>query len=276
MSLTFHELRPFGFEVDLDLSNPISDETRLQLQALYDRGHLLVFRHQSLTMTQQDQISGWFGPVLTDESSYISTDESLGSLGRAELAFHSDLACTPDPYLGLSLLAVDVVDGETSTLFADAVGAAAALPPALRERVELLNAVHLWPMSLSERQRSSDAPANWPGSVHPVIMRHPRTGAALLYVSRHQTDRIESLAAEESEALIQELYGYLYDPSNIYEHRWYAGDFLIWDNLALQHARSSLVSTGTRTLQRSAMATKSYKELQPPELVAVYKIPVDS
>ena len=52
------------------------------------------------------------------------------------------------------------------------------------------------------------------------------------------------------EALLAEFRAVLYDPNNIYEHRWRNGDFLVWSNHAYHHARGGLVPGKTRTLQR--------------------------
>ena len=109
---------------------------------------------QSLTCEEQAGISSWFDPVLPDTkaAAYVSTDPDVGGLGDDELPFHSDLSCSPHPLLGLSLHAVDVEDGATSTIFVDAMRAAAALPNELRDRLKDLHGLNLWPRSLSRRQ----------------------------------------------------------------------------------------------------------------------------
>jgi len=94
-------------------------------------------------------------------------------------------------------------------------------------------------------------------------MPHPVTGEAILYVSEMQTARIGSLPPELSEALLQELFGYLYAPAKVYEHRWRNGDVVIWDNLALQHSRPDLTGCVPRRLQRVAVADKSFFDLCP-------------
>jgi taurine dioxygenase len=38
--------------------------------------------------------------------------------------------------------------------------------------------------------------------------------------------------------------------SAVLEHRWRKGDLIIWDNIALQHARGNLEGVGRRVLQR--------------------------
>src|SRR5262249_9087606 len=141
------------------------------------------------------------GPVLRDETAigYVSNMHAEGYLGNSELYYHSDLACTPEPFLALSLHALDVRDDATSTRFANAAQAYAKLPSRLRERVEGLQAVHVWPLQLAERQRSGNVPPDHPRAVHPVVMEDPRTHARCLFVNQNQTDAIVGLDPRESE-----------------------------------------------------------------------------
>ncbi len=47
--------------------------------------------------------------------------------------------------------------------------------------------------------------------------------------------RIEGLAPEESDALIDELTGRMIQPGAEYRHRWQKGDIVIWDNRCSYH-----------------------------------------
>jgi len=272
-SFDWQPLSPFGARIDLDVSKDLPALTIAELRNLFDRRHLLFFPQQKLSYEEQRRVSGWFGPVVSDSTpSYISTDPDVGRLGNSELPFHSDLTCTPHPFLGLSLHAVDVTPDTTSTLFIDAVRAAAAIPRHLREQIQDLHGMHLWPASLTERQRASDAPNDWPGAVHPVLMPHPRTGEILLCMNANHTDRIVELKPDESDRLIENLFGYLYDDGNKYEHCWKNGDLLVWDNLALQHARPPVPNGIARTLQRVTLGTHTFMELIPQQVLAAYDV----
>lgn len=264
-------LRPFGATVDLDLRDDVDEGTIARLRALFDERHLLLFRGQSLSSDDQRRVAGWFGPVAPDKpASRYTTDPEMGDLGSGELAFHSDLSCTPEPLIGLSLHAIEVDDAASPTMFVDAMAAAERLPESLRNRLDGLHVMNLWPMHLAERQRRETAPDGWPGTAHPVLKPHPRTGRPILYLNASHSDRIVELAAGESESLIQELFARLYDPANRYEHHWRHGDFIVWDNLALQHARPQVPPGVVRTLQRVEIGSKAYEDLMPPELHAAY------
>jgi taurine dioxygenase len=80
---------------------------------------------------------------------------------------------------------------------------------------------------------------------------HPRTGRKTLYVSQQVTQEIVGLSPEENEELLEQLFAHLYAPDNVYAHEWRTGDLVVWDNQALQHARSTVALDGpTRTLRK--------------------------
>jgi taurine dioxygenase len=66
-----------------------------------------------------------------------------------------------------------------------------------------------------------------------------------------------------SEDLMRQFASYLFAPDNIYQHVWANGDLVVWDNLALQHARPNLAPVTKRVLQRATVATKTFFELFP-------------
>ena len=267
-------LQPFGARIELDCAATISDRQIAVLRSLYDTHHLLLFPNQKLSGEEQVRISGWFGPIAPDKGAtyYSTTDPDLGGMGEAEIAFHSDLSCATEPLLGISLHAIDVAEGASPTVFIDAMAAAADLPDSLRRRLEGLHVMNLWPLKLAERQRNETSPEGWPGAVHPLLKPHPRTGATILYLNASHSDRIIELAPDESENLIQELFGHLYRDAHRYEHHWTNGDFIVWDNLALQHRRPESPHGIPRTLQRVEIGSSSYAEQMPAQVLEAYGI----
>ena len=71
---------------------------------------------------------------------------------------------------------------------------------------------------------------------------------------------VESLDDTEGAALLEDLFAHLYSPPLVYVHEWRAGDLVIWDNRALQHARDALGREATRTLRRVAVGGSSVFE----------------
>ena len=92
------------------------------------------------------------------------------------------------------------------------------------------------------RGRLRGEPWQRPHAVHPVLIGGGGAQLTcrvtmLLFARTLGTDRIMDLAPEESETLLQELFDHLYSGPHTYAHPWTNGDFLVWDNLALQHGR---------------------------------------
>ena len=99
------------------------------------------------------------------------------------------------------------------------------------------------PLHQSHRDLPFETPPFLPQKRQPVIIDHPVTGEPVLFVTELQTARIEGLVQAESDALLDRLFTALYDPAKVYEHVWRPGDFLLWDNLALQHGRADQAAT---------------------------------
>lgn len=99
-------------------------------------------------------------------------------------------------------------------------------------------------------------------SWHPARMAHPRTGRPLLFVSENNVREIEGLDREGSAPLLARVFAALYAPEWRYDHVWQPGDFLVWDNRSLQHARPEVAdpADGPRVMQRVALGTASFGE----------------
>ncbi|HEV8642126.1 MAG TPA: TauD/TfdA family dioxygenase [Methylomirabilota bacterium] len=75
----------------------------------------------------------------------------------------------------------------------------------------------------------------WKPVFHPIIRTHPETGRKALYFDPGKILKIEGVEEQESDALIEELTGYMIQPGAEYRHRWRKGDIVIWDNRCSYH-----------------------------------------
>lgn len=128
----------------------------------------------------------------------------------------------------------------------------ANLPERLKRRIAGLTARHGHDYSINRgdvRAKGSTG-AEGPRWVHPVVRNHPQTGEPLLFVSRLITEEIIGLPPAEGDELLEELLTYIEDPKVIYRHKWRVGDYIAWDNLALQHARTNFDPAEKRVLRR--------------------------
>src|SRR5438309_10777905 len=151
--IVWHDLDPFGAEVDLDLGREISDEQERALGEVFFREKLLVFRGQDVDRDRQIRLMALVGPVIGAEpdTTRISNQSALDGLGALELSFHSDLSFSPEPYHAISLAAHQLEDGRSSTRFANTVKAYLALPQELRARLAGLQALNVFSRNVSGR-----------------------------------------------------------------------------------------------------------------------------
>ena len=236
--------------------------------ALFENGFLL-FRDQELSPEQQIAAGRIFGTISTQGENYKNTDgvryvsnvaaDGVNPVG--ELTFHVDHSFYPSPLRAIMLYAIDVpppgAGGET--MLANARLAYKLLPGELRARIEGTKALHVYDFAYSrdkvgDRIRDVDCGPLAPRAIHPVVMEHPVTGEKILYISRRHVDRIFGYPEAESEALIDELLPYIYRSNIIYTHAWLPGDLLVFDNLALQHARTNFSPQHKRHMRRVQVA----------------------
>jgi taurine dioxygenase len=255
---------PFGWEADIDLTAPLGDGQRTALAEVYRRDGLILFRGQSLSRAQQQAACDIFGPALrTELDNYVvSNVERGGFLGKAELLFHNDIPYVPAPFLGGSLHALEVAEGAAPTRFASAFRGWERLPETLKERIAQSHVLQVRGHMLGRRTTLADLEPGDMATVHPVVGRQEGSGRPYLFVNLDMSACITKLAPAESDALLEELFAHLYAPDAIYEHHWQKGDLVIWDNLAVQHARSA-TGKAARTLQRVTIAHYGYWEQVP-------------
>lgn len=254
-------LGAFGLHVERDLSKPLSAEEGAELRALIDDQYLLLFRGQRLSMEEQAAVLAHLGPIPDGNMgrSYVKPTE--GQLGAQELAFHSDISFVPHPIEFLSLHATDVEDDVHTTSFVDLADAWRRLPDGLREQVsgKGLTSVDFW----APKPIGYDIPDHTVRCTRPTPFPHPRTGRPLLYASVGVLARVEEVARDESDRLREALFAHVADPGHVWTHVWRTGDLLIWDNVALAHARPPLRVDARRTLQRVAVTHKTMFEQMP-------------
>jgi len=269
--LNWRPLDPFGATIEADLSRPLGEAEQQELRDLLWDRQVLIFKNQKLSHERQAEIIDIFEPVprTWEGMHFVSTEAEKGGLGRGELTFHSDCSFLPNPRVVLSLHAIDVVDGESSTKWISARNGWDAMPPELRRRLEDGRALQVMPSEFMDRLSTKPIPAWLPHHWHDALIAHPHTGERLPYIMEMQTARIEGLAPQDGKRVIEQALGYLYRPDAVLEHVWENGDFVIWDNIATQHARGSLAGKGRRTLQKvqaGGEALESWPDFHHPNL----------
>jgi taurine dioxygenase len=262
--ISHNRIEPFGVEATVGFARGLTEQDKDELRRLYVLDGLLLIRGLELSMEDQLEFCSIFGPVLRSahDRYLVSNVAKDGLLGDLELLFHHDIPYVPAPFLAGALHALDVSEGVSGTKYASGMRAYERLPQKLRDRIDGLNALFIRPRDESRRNKLVDSLPGDNCAVHAVVQRQKGTGRPYIFVNGQSTASLIGLPESESDALIEELLCYLYAEDNICEHKWKNGDLIIWDNLALQHARGKITS-GVRTLQRVTVGRFGYEEQYP-------------
>jgi alpha-ketoglutarate-dependent taurine dioxygenase len=156
----------------------------------------------------------------------------------------------------VSLYATELEPPVAPTNFVSATKACWTLPDDLRARIEHKEVI----LSAGQIRRRGDVSdvlisevERPPWTRKPVVLPHPRTGAPILYLCEQNTREIVGMSPEESEDLLEALFTHLYSDAHRWDHEWRLHDLVVWDNLAIQHARPNVPAGGpARTFRKVA------------------------
>jgi len=255
----------FGVEVAMDLARRRDGTAEDELRALMTAHGLLVFRNQSLSTDAHREAVACFGRIAcgadgSPKEMYVS-NRRRSDAPDGELIFHYDYAYDRNPTEFIGLYGQEIEDGATPTLFASSAAVLDTLPTDLKKQIEGRVGLHACfldrgaPDEIRGAVDDDAIPRGQPGwdakdwkCSHPLVWSN-KAGVPSLFACVQHTVRILGLAVAESDALLEALFGYLYAPANVYEHRWREGDLVIWDNRTVQHCRPT-PTAAARTLRR--------------------------
>src|SRR5258706_3315284 len=97
----------------------------------------------------------------------------------------------------------------------------------------------------------TDDPRTSRGAVQPLVCTHPDTGRRMLYLGRRRNAYLVGLDIKDSEALLDELWGFVDRPEFAWEHVWRVGDVVLWDNRCTMHRRDAFDPNSRRVMHRT-------------------------
>ena len=255
-------LEPFGVEIDFDLSRPFDAREAKAFRDLFFRENWLLFRNQQLTMDEQIRLIELLGTVIPGfGAGYLYPEDKV--IGSIPLDYHSDMSATPMPLDVLSLLAIDLDEtAGTWTGFVSGKRALNQMPDALRKQVADLEVTFLQTPA-DKSQLTDEIPDDRYRLVRPAVINHRITGEPLLYTIESATALVPDMSRAESREMLDRIFSYIYAPTNELRHVWKQGDFLIWDNIFLQHCRPPLDERYRRRMQRVGAGRKTLREQIP-------------
>lgn len=267
MTLDLRPLSPvLGAEIrGIDLRSELAPDVVAVILGAWREHAVLLFRDQHLSVDDQIRFTRHFGEVAGSGAegsvrkdpvlmlgNYDIPGQEVSKYALGEMQYHQDGVYAEEPTKATFLFALEVPERGGNTCFSSTGYVYEHLPEELRARVDLLDARFNY---YTNMKRGVDEVREFvrPEMVHPIVIAHPETGRPAMLCNRLMTDSIVGLPADESAALLEELYGYLEDPGAVYEHVWRAGDLVVWDNLATAHARTWYDPTHRRMMQRTTV-----------------------
>ncbi len=279
MAISITPLHPlFGAEIgNVDVGDPLDDASFGAIRAAFEEYSLLVFHDQTLDDTRQIAFSRRFGPLETTISAnatggthfarQTNLDVETGAVippedrrmvyQKGNMLWHTDSSFKPVPAL-CSLLSGRIVPPEGGdTDFATGRGAYAALPEAMKQRIEGLVAEHslaysrgqIGPNVLTDAQKQEVPPVR-----QALVRTNPVNGRKSVYVGAHAS-HIVGWPVEAGRALLRELTDFVTEPRFRHSHRWRQGDLVIWDNRCLLHRATPYDAVRhQRLMQRTTVA----------------------
>jgi taurine dioxygenase len=221
--------------------------------------HLLAFsRHFGALDSPPNQGAGRKSPSGYPEVYVVSNvldekGEPIGALGDGEASWHTDMSYAPRPPDASMLYSLEIPSSGGDTCFCSMKAALARMPKSLVERVKNLDIKHDGTYDSGGNLRKgltpSSDPRNSVGTPHPVIIEHPQSGDAALYLGRRRNAYVVGLELAESEALLDELWSYV--ETAVYRHRWALGDLVLWDNRTTMHRRDAFDPRARRVMHRT-------------------------
>jgi taurine dioxygenase len=242
-----------GAEISgVDLTKPVNDAVRAELNALFSKHAVLVFREQALTPSQFMQAAEIFGPLMDQQIKkfvlpdyplvgYNSTKDLPRKNGQLQVRgenYHTDHSNDIAPPKATSLMAVEIPSYGGDTQFVDVRRAYDDLSEAQKSAVKHLRSKHVHESSRSPRSFAKLSPkdmAKIPHTEQPLVIKHPLSGRPALYLNTGRMEGIEGMSADEGFALIDELYRHATHTRYEYRHQWRVGDMVIWDNRSVLH-----------------------------------------
>jgi len=272
VELAVRPLGVIGAEVcDISLAEAGRAEIDAIKRAWY-RHDVLVFRNQRLTDADLVSFSRNFGALDAPPNQgagrksapgypevYVVSNvlddkgEPIGALGDGEAAWHTDMSYVARPPDASMLYSLEIPPRGGDTSFASMKAALAKMPRALVERVRDLDIKHDGTYDSGGYVRKGLTASNDPrasvGTPHPVIIEHPQSGDAALYLGRRRNAYVMGLDLAESERLLDELWSYV--ETAVYRHRWALGDLVLWDNRTTMHRRDAFDPKSRRVMHRT-------------------------
>src|SRR5690606_13520007 len=174
----------------------------------------------------------------------------IGAHPDGEMMWHTDTPYIRNPHKATTLYGVEVPSIGGDTQFSNQYMVYDAVPDALKKKLAGKMAMNCYEFGTTVKTFEKYDRNAVPHHPHPVFRKHPETGRTAVYVCPLMTEEIIGMDEAESKAILEEIYALQRRPEFIYAHKWRVGDFVMWDNRCLLHARTDFPREQRRLLRR--------------------------
>jgi taurine dioxygenase len=258
----------------VDLAEPLGKEARDAIIAAWLEYIVLVFPGQDIDQEQQLAFARGFGETgararpadnrpegaeLHEGIMLVTNDKDsdgnyVGSLPDGEMFFHHDMCYMPEPHKATLLYGIAIPPSGGDTKFANMYRAHDQIPDALKQDLRGRTAIQIYNY---HQTKTHDVDGDLTDIHHlsqPIFVIHPETGKTALYVNRLMTARIDGIAEDESDDILEQLFSIIERPENVLRHKWSPGDLVMWDNRCSCHARTDFPAGNRRHLRRCTVS----------------------
>lgn len=254
---------------DIDLKSA-TDQEIAEIRNAYAENGVLFFRDQDLAPEEHHRFARRFGTIVVNK--FFKPVEGFPEIAEVRKektqtmniggGWHTDHSYDDEPAMGSILVARNLPPKGGDTHFANMYKAYDALSDGLKETLRSLKALHSNRHLYGEEgyYRTTDLAEQLGGmdrvgdAVHPVIIRHPESGRAALYVNPGHTIKFVGWTAKESRALLTYLYDHASQPEFTCKFRWEPGSIALWDNRCTWHFAQNDYQGEARLLHRITLS----------------------
>lgn len=272
-----------GAEISgVDIGAGIGAEQFAELRRAFADHGVIFLREQDITPEQHIAFAERWGkinvnrffkaddayPVIAEVRKEPDQTTNIGS------SWHTDHSYDQRPAMGSILYAREVPSIGGDTLFASQYAAFDALSDGLREMLLRMRAQHSSRHAFGESAyldadigdiggRLGNTGAATQDALHPVIIRHPLSARAALYVNGDFTVKFEGWTRDESRPLLDYLYAHAVQNEFTCRFRWRKGSIAIWDNRATQHCALNDYDGERRLMHRITIDGEDLRAYRP-------------
>lgn len=258
----------------VDLSKPLQHATIAAIRAAWLEHCVLAFPDQTMSDDDLERFTLAFGA--------FGQDPFIAPLpGRAHVlevrreadektpvfaeSWHSDWSFLPTPPAATILYGIEIPPAGGDTMFANQYAAYQTLSSAMKENLSGLWAYHSAARGYAKDglygendkgrsmaiRPSDEAKKKYK---HPIVRTHPETRKPALFVNMGYTIEVEGMGAEESWALLLQLFQHQIRDEFVFAQRWTPGQLVMWDNRCVIHRATGGYEGHRRILHRTTVA----------------------